>query len=422
MEITRFRTHVALVVVPLVAVMTTACGLDNQAPPPLIGPSGFGSSVTITASPDQLPRDGTSQSIVTVTSLDSSNNRPAAGQRLTVAVVGGMASAESVTTNSDGRAVFAVIAPAQNMIVPGNQIVISVTPVGNNADNALPRRISIALTGVSNSTAPAPAFTVAPQNPEINQVATFDATTTTDEGAQCLDNCTYAWNFDDGTTGSGRVVTHAFTVARAYSVELTVTDAAGLVVTMRQLVTPSMPAEPTVSLNVAPNPPIVNQQATFTASGTAATNHQIVRYEWNFGDGNTATTVSGNVTHTFGSRGIYTVTVRAIDDLGRAGSTSLQLNLTTGVATGINASFFFSPTSPAANTNVFFDAMASTTSNGATITNYRWDFGDGSSEDNGTTATTSHQFGLAQTTYVVKLTITDSQGRTASTNQNVVTK
>src|SRR4030095_13294819 len=111
----------------------------------------------------------------------------------------------------------------QNLIVPGNQIVVSVTPVGNNADNALPRRISIALTGVSNSTAPAPAFTVAPQNPEINQIATFDATTTTDEGAQCLDNCSYAWNFDDGTTGTGRVFTHSFTVARAYNVQLSVT-------------------------------------------------------------------------------------------------------------------------------------------------------------------------------------------------------
>jgi PKD repeat protein len=422
MEITRFRTRVALVAVPLIAVLTTACGLDSQAPPPLIGPSGLGSSVSMTASPDQLPRDGSSQSVVTVTSRDPSSNRPAAGQRLSVVVIGGTASQESIITNSDGRATFAVTAPSQTVIVPGNQIVVSVTPVGENADNALPRRISIALMGASNSTAPAPAFTVTPQNPEINQVATFDATTTTDEGVQCLDNCFYAWNFDDGTTATGRVVTHAFTVARSYNVELTVTDAAGLVVAVRQLVTPLMPAEPTVTLTVAPNPPVVNQQATFNASGTAAANHQIVRYEWNFGDSATATTVSGNATHTFGNRGIYTVTVRAIDDLGRAGSTSLQLNLTTGVATGINASFYFSPTNPAANTNVFFDAMASTASNGATITNYRWDFGDGSSEDNGTTATTSHQFGLAQTTYVVKLTITDSQGRTASTTVNVVTK
>jgi PKD repeat protein len=421
MEITRFRTHVALVVVPLVAVMTTACGLDNQAPPPLIGPSGFGSSVTITASPDQLPRDGTSQSVVTVTSLDSSSNRPAAGQRLTIVVVGGTASQESVTTNADGRAVFAVTAPAQNLIVPGNQIVVSVTPVGNNADNALPRRISIALTGVSNSTAPAPAFTVAPQNPEINQIATFDATTTTDEGAQCLDNCSYAWNFDDGTTGSGRVVTHAFTVARAYNVELTVTDAAGLVVTVRQLITPLMPAEPTVTLNVAPNPPVVNQQATFNAVGTPASNHQIVRYEWDFGDGSGTTTTGGNVTHTYSARGIYSATVRAVDDLGRAGSTSLQLNLTTGVPTGVNATFYFTPQGTGGkallNTPTYFHAENSTPSTGATIKTYKWDWGNGETDET-TDPIISHTYSSPRT-YVVQLTIVDSQGRTALVRQNV---
>jgi PKD repeat protein len=422
MEITRFRTHIALLVVPLVAAMTTACGLDSQAPPPLIGPSGLGSSVTLTASPDQLPRDGSSQSILTVTSRDP-ENRPMAGQRMTVVVIGGTASQDSVTTNSDGRATFAVTAPAQSVIVPGNQIVVSVTPVGQNADNALPRRVSIALMGVSNSTAPAPAFTVTPQNPEINQVATFDATTTTDEGAQCLDNCSYSWNFDDGTTATGRVVTHSFTVARAYNVELTVTDAAGLVVAMRQLVTPSMPAEPTVTLNVAPNPPVVNQQATFNAVGTAATNHQIVRYEWNFGDGSNTTTVGGNVTHTYTARGIYSATVRAVDDLGRAGSTSLQLNLTTGVPTGINATFYFTPTNSSGaafvNATTSFHAENSTPSNGATIQTYRWDWGDGASPEETSEPIIAHTFTTANRRYVVQLTIVDSQGRTALTRQNV---
>jgi serine protease len=145
-----------------------------------------------------------------------------------------------------------------------------------------------------------------------------------------------------------------------------------------------------------------------------------VSYQWNFGDGGTTSTSTGSATHTFTARGIYTITVQAIDDLGQAGSTSMQVNLTTGIAQGVNASFFFSPTNPAANNDVFFDASASSASNGATITNYRWDFGDGASEE-GTSATTKHKFGLAATTYVVKLTVTDSQGRTASATQNVKT-
>ena len=75
MEITRFRTRVGFVVVPLVAVMTTACGLDSQAPPPLIGPSGLGSSVSLTASPDQLPRDGRVQSSALRTIISRQQDR-----------------------------------------------------------------------------------------------------------------------------------------------------------------------------------------------------------------------------------------------------------------------------------------------------------------------------------------------------------
>jgi PKD repeat protein len=293
--------------------------------------------------------------------------------------------------------------------------------VGDNADNALPRRISIALTGVSNSTAPVPAFSVTPQAPEINQVATFDATATTDEGGQCLDLCSYAWNFDDGATASGRVVTHAFSVARSYSVALTVTDASGLEVALRQLVTPVAPAEPKVTISVAPNPPVVNQLATFTAVGTPASNHQIVRYEWDFGDGSTTATYGGNVTHTYGARGIYSATVRAVDDLGRAGSASIQLNLTTGVPTGINATFYYTPigtnNNAVLNVQTYFHAENSTPSNGASIKTYRWDWGNGETDET-SDAIISHTYSTAGT-YVVQLTIVDSQGRTALVRQNV---
>jgi PKD repeat protein len=416
------RTHqphqlIALAGLVLASIVSGACSLDKQDMPALSGPSELGLSLTMTASPDQLPRDGSSQSVVTLTARDA-QGRPLAGQRVTLGASGGTLSQDTVVTGSDGHTTFAVTAPQQNVVVSGNQIVVSALPVGQNSDNAVPRRISILLTGVSNSTEPVPSFAVTPQAPEINQTGTFDATATTDEGGQCLDMCTYAWNFDDGSTASGRIVTHAFSVARSYNVALTVTDASGLVVVLRKLVTPTAPAEPTATLNVSPNPPVVNQVATFNATGTAASGHSIVRYEWDFGDGVTTSTSGGNVTHTYGSRGIFTAVVRAIDDLGRAGSANLQLNLTTGVPTGINAQFFFTPIDSSAGQTVYFDANASTASNGATITNYRWDWGDGTSEDDGTTPTASHAFGASHK-YVVKLTITDSQGRTSSTTQTI---
>jgi PKD repeat protein len=172
---------------------------------------------------------------------------------------------------------------------------------------------------------------------------------------------------------------------------------------------------------VAPNPPVVNQLATFNAIGTAAANHQIVRYEWNFGDGSNTSTIGGNVAHTYTARGIYSATVRAIDDLGRAGSTSMQLNLTTGVPTGINATFYFTPVglnnSAVLNTQTYFHAENSTPSNGATITTYKWDWGNGATDETSDPIIT-HTYGSAGT-YVVQLTIVDSQGRTALIRQNV---
>ena len=71
------RTIAAL----LAAVALTGCGIDKQTGPSPVGPSEFGLSVTMTATPDQLPRDGSTQSVVTITVRDSSG-KPVSGQRL----------------------------------------------------------------------------------------------------------------------------------------------------------------------------------------------------------------------------------------------------------------------------------------------------------------------------------------------------
>jgi PKD repeat protein len=54
---------------------------------------------------------------------------------------------------------------------------------------------------------------------------------------------------------------------------------------------------------------------------------------------------------------------------------------------------------------VNFNGTPSTAAGGATIVQYAWDFGDGSSETK-TEPTTSHAYGVART-YIVRLTVTD---------------
>jgi PKD repeat protein len=365
----------------------------------------------MTATPDQLPRDGRSQSVVTVSARDS-QGKPLAGQRVTLGAEGPdgtQLSQGDITTGADGRATFAVLAPASSAI--GNVITVFATPVGGNFENSVTRAVTIALTGPANSTAPSPAFTVNPAAPEIGQVTTFDATATTDEGGACRAACTYAWDFDDGSTGSGLQVTHVFQSARSANVALTVTDAAGTSVTRRQIVSIVAPAAPTASVAVSPNPPLLNQLATFSTTATAAAGHSVTRYDWNFGDGTTATTTSASVTKTYTVPGTYVVTVIVRDDIGQTGAGSTTFT----VGSGINATFTFSPTNPKISDAVFFNATSTTTSAGASITRYEWDFGDGSTADG---STASHTYGAART-YVVRLTVTDSLGRTATITQNV---
>ncbi len=83
-------------------------------------------------------------------------------------------------------------------------------------------------------------------------------------------------------------------------------------------------------------------------------------------------------------------------------------------STGLVPQFTASPASPEDHQAVIFDASASTSTN-ATITQYRWDFGDGST---GSGITTTHSYNNPGN-YIVTLTLTDSIGRTNSTSQTL---
>lgn len=72
--------------------------------------------------------------------------------------------------------------------------------------------------------APRARFTFSPTNPEPGQAVTFDAGASFDPDGAIV---SYAWNFGDGTTGSGVTVTKAYSAAGRYTVTLTVRDDRG---------------------------------------------------------------------------------------------------------------------------------------------------------------------------------------------------
>src|SRR5688572_30606728 len=289
------------------ALTSVACGIESQDAPSLIGPSGFGQSVTMNAVPDRLPRDGSSQSVITI-SVRNDSGQPVSGQRVTLGASHGSLSQSDVVTGNNGTATFTLTSPPPGST--GNMIEVYATAVTGIFDNAITRSLSIAITGPGNSTAPTPQFVMTPENPGERETVTFDATTTTDEGGPCGNACTYSWNFGDGTTRTGAIVTHTFNAAGVYMVTLTVTDSGGASASRQRLVTVSRVASPTIaSIAASPNPPLAGQLATFSATVTPAPNRTITNYEWNFGDGTSQTTSGPTVTKRYATQGVYVVTL-----------------------------------------------------------------------------------------------------------------
>ena len=408
-----FRTPVHRIGLAIAAMVVSACGLEKQAAPSLIGPADSGQSIQMTAVPDQLPRDGSSQSIVTVIARDPSN-RPLVGQRLILSLgattpAGVLLSETEVTTNSQGTATFSVGAPTSGSM--GNAILVIATPVGTNAYNANARIMSIGV-NPANATAPNAAFTWSPPSPDMGQTVTFDASSTTDEGATCT-SCSFVWDFGDSTTGTGRVVTHVFGAAGTYMVTLTATDSVGTSSTpVRQSVTVAGTTIPTnLSVTASPNPPIAKQAATFTATATAAANHHIVSYQFSWGDGDTNSTSSPVIQHTYSQSGSYLITLTVRDDLNQSSTGYTTLT----VSSGLTAAF----STVKSGTTVTFDASASSSQVASTITDYAWDFdSDGAYDTNGSSPITSHDYG-SNGTYRATLRITDSRGVSATLTQTI---
>ena len=148
MDRVNLRHRVLRFLLATLATGSVACSLGKQEIPALSGPSGLGRQVILTASPDQLPRDATSQSIVTV-EMRGPDGKGVAGQIVTLGVTSGaLLSQSQVTTGADGKASVAVVAPSQTAVIPNNAVVVTAAAVCGNAENQVTGSLSIALLGV----------------------------------------------------------------------------------------------------------------------------------------------------------------------------------------------------------------------------------------------------------------------------------
>ncbi|MGE0393216.1 MAG: PKD domain-containing protein [Vicinamibacterales bacterium] len=410
-SITQLLKRSPSIALATLALTAAGCGLERQSAPSIVAPSEFGLSVTGTVTPDQIPRDGESQAIVTVRVRDA-RGEPVAGQRLLISASVGTVGQSDMGTDEAGNATFVYTAPVASTIVASGVAVIAVTPTAGSAGDAAARTFTVRLTGTPNAGAPVAAFSFLPAAPEVLQTVAFDAGASTDEGTVCRDACTYAWDFGGEATGTGRTATHRFQQARSYVVRLTVTDAVGTTGTTTQAVAVVNPAAPTPVFVASPSSPAIQQNVNFVASGsTAAAGHSLVQYDWSFGDGSTSSSTASTSSHAYASTGTYTVTLTVTDDVGQRRT----VTSTVTVVNGLTASFSVSPTSQVITRTVNVNGTESTTVAGATIQSYTWDFGNGETATGSTASTTYATAG----TYTIRLTVVDSAGRTSTTTRTV---
>jgi PKD repeat protein len=270
---------------------------------------------------------------------------------------------------------------------------------------------------VGNTTLPVASFTVSPQAPGVGQPVFFNGSGST-PGAGHQTITSYRWTFGDGGTGSGQTVSHSYSAAGNYVVQLTVVDDAGATATSNgtNVTVATASGGPVANFTFSPGTPAVGETVIFDwRTSTATQGAPIVSLDWNFGDASPAVHCPGDAVcgtdgitqHNFQRTGAFTVVLMVTDSVGRTSIKSNQVTVSQSGGTGgaTTASFIFSPTNPSANQIIFFNAAGSTAAAGHTLTSYKWDFGDGSIT-NSTTPSTSHTF-TAAGSYSVALTVTD---------------
>lgn len=221
------------------------------------------------------------------------------------------------------------------------------------------------------------------------------------------------WNFGDGSSHSAlEAPSHTYTTAGTYTVSLTVTTAAGSSTRTRtNYIAVQQGVGPTAAFSAdttTGESPVTVQFTDASAAGTSP----ITAWAWNFGDGASSTEQSPS--HTYGTAGIYSVTLTVTTLVGP--DSEVKLGYITVIRTQApTAAFSNTPSMGTAPLSVQFTDSSDPGSK--PITAWHWDFGDGTESSQ---ASPVHVYTVAGV-FPVSLTITTGIGSNTVSSAKPIT-
>lgn len=174
-------------------------------------------------------------------------------------------------------------------------------------------RTGVYATGVSAH------FTASPQNGVAPLSVSFDASGSQNYGSGTLN---FDWDFGDGNTGIGEIITHSYQNPGTYLATLTVTNDDNDTDTATASIVVTQNPPPVAVISATPNQGLAPLTVNLDGSGSIDYSGNGLSYLWNFGDGSPELT-GVSVQHVYTSGGqIYTATLTVSD--GESTSTATQ--------------------------------------------------------------------------------------------------
>ncbi|RMG54993.1 MAG: PKD domain-containing protein, partial [Bacteroidetes bacterium] len=219
----------------------------------------------------------------------------------------------------------------------------------------------------------------------------------TDASASYHNLASWQWTFGDGTTSNVPNPAHTYHTPGTYNVSLTVTDILGCSDAENKPALVQIHVPPTAATTPGDTTGCTPLTVDFRSTSTAGS-APLATWTWNFGNGNTSN-AANPIAQTYSPAGIYTVTLMVSDGNGCRDTVQAEVE----AYQAPTANFVASDTIGCAPVNITFTDQST---GPAAITNWLWDFGDGSTS---TLKSPTHSF-ASDGVYTITLTVTDANG------------